>query len=127
MGASAAGAAVKLALDNHYSPVIARKLRQAGHDVLAIVERGWERESDHALLELCAQEHRALLTNNVADFVAISRTWTTEGRRHGGLVFTSDASMPRGRNTIGRYVAALAQVLAERRADDALCGQVHWL
>ena len=118
---------MKLALDHHYSPTIAARLRHKGHDVVAAIERGWECEADEALLALCHEEQRSLLTNNVADFVVLARRWAAEGRSHAGLVFTSDASMPRSRTTIGRYVRALDRLLRTAPGDDVLFDQVHWL
>lgn len=118
---------MKLALDNHYSLQIAVKLRERGHDVVAVIEHGWEMEDDQRLLELCAEEQRALMTNNVADFVLIARRWGNEGRRHAGLVFTSDASMPRSRAPIGRYVDALDELLRANAEEDAFADQIVWL
>lgn len=70
---------MRLALDHHFSPLIAVGLRDRGHDARAVAELGWQAEADDALLALCATQRRALLTNNVVDFVVISRTtdsWT---------------------------------------------------
>jgi len=118
---------LRLALDNDYSPTIALRLREAGHDVVAAVERGWEREDDERILAVCVKEGRALMTNDVADFTAISRRWTADGRAHTGLVFTSDASMPRGRATIGRLVSALDALMRLHPGEDAFKNRVHWL
>jgi len=118
---------VKLALDHHYSTAIAALLRERGYDAVAAIERGWETEDDEPLLALCDQEQRALMTNNVADFAVISRNWAVEGRRHAGLIFTSDASMPRNRDSIGRYVEALAEMLRSNPGHDAFVDRVHWL
>jgi hypothetical protein len=49
------------------------------------------------------------------------------GERHSGIVFTSPRSLPRGKETIGRYVDTLAGFLAERPAEHALADQVFWL
>ena len=118
---------MRLALDNHYSPVIAHRLRDAGHDVVAAVERGWEREDDERILAICTEEARALMTNDVADFTAIYRRWAAESGAHAGLVFTSDASMPRGRATIGRFVGAIDALLRLHPSEDAFKERVHWL
>lgn len=118
---------MRLALDHHYSPSIAVRLRARGHDAVAAIERGWEREEDEALLVTCGEEGRALLTNDVADFMVLCRAWAADGRSHSGLIFTSDAAMPRSRRTIGHFVVALEDLLIRQPADDALQDQVHWL
>jgi nucleoside-diphosphate-sugar epimerase len=118
---------MRLALDHHYSTHIAIRLRERGHDVVAVVERGWEAEDDEALLALCETDGRALVTNNVADFMVIARRWATQGRCHAGLIFTSDASMPRSRDTIGRYVEALDALLKAHPAENSFADRVHWL
>lgn len=118
---------MKLALDRHYSPLIADGLRERGHDAISAVEAGWEGEDDEPLLALCAAARRALLTNNVADFATIVRRWQTEGRSHHGLIFTSDASRPRTRDNIGRYVDALDTLMRAHREPDLFVDRTHWL
>jgi hypothetical protein len=118
---------LKVALDNHYSRTIAVRLREAGHDVVAAIERGWEREDDEGILAICSEEARTLMTNDVADFTVIYRRWAADGRTHSGLIFTSDASMPRGRSTIGRFVETLDALLRLHPGEDAFNGRVHWL
>lgn len=118
---------MKLVLDHHYSPLIAQQLRERGHDVVTAGEQGWEAEDDEPLLELCASDSRALLTNNVADFAVIARQWQSQGRSHHGLIFTSDHSMPRSRNTIGRYVELLAVLMTDNPGDDSFVDRVDWL
>ena len=50
-----------------------------------------------------------------------------EGRRHHGLIFTSDRRWPRSNDTIGVLVEALDGFLGERLGDGDLADQVHWL
>lgn len=127
MGSAATGAAVRVALDHHYTHLIAERLRAVEHDAVAVFEKGWHRASDDELLELCAAEGRALVTNNVRDFVAIAQRWAGEGRRHAGLVFTSDESLPRSRATIGRYVSLLAELMSANPDERAFADRIHWL
>jgi Domain of unknown function (DUF5615) len=117
---------VRLALDHHYSPVIASELRKRGHDAVAAIEREWHYLSDEELLGACAVERRALATNNVADFMAIVRAWAAQGRPHSGVIFTSDRTMPRTRATIGQYVAALSD-LHGQHSDGDFTDRVHWI
>ena len=125
MGTRAGPARVNLALDHHYSPLIARLLRERSFDVVAAVEVGWEAEEDEPLLVLCASEQRCLLTNNVADFATIARAWQSEGRTHAGLIFTSDVGWPRSRHTVGRYADALAELMTANTA--GFTDRIHWL
>lgn len=118
---------MKLALDHHYPIAIADQLRRAGHDVVAAVERGWQREPDEVLLTRCVAEGRALLTNNVGDFMVIARNWAVRGQSHLGLILTSDSSLPRTRANIGTYVKVLDALLRDHPNDDALADQVQWL
>lgn len=118
---------MRLALDYHYSPQIAEALRDRGFDVIAVAERGWQEEDDEPLLTLCGSEQRALVTNNVGDFAPLARAWALEGRSHSGLIFTSDASLPRTRNTIGRYVDALAALAGANPKNDSFTDRIHWL
>ena len=118
---------MRLALDHHYATVIAEQLRAAGHDVVAAVERGWQTQDDEALLALCAGEMRALMTSNVADFAPLAREWTAQGRAHAGLLFTSDASLPRTSAFVGRYVELLGAFMSDHPGDDAAADRVTWL
>ena len=118
---------MKLALDHHYSTQIAIQLRRRRCDVIAILERGWEQEDDDTLLALCADEQRALVTNNVSSFAVIARRWALEGRHHAGLIFTSDTRLPRAKNTIGVYVTELQSLIRANAAEKAFADRIHWL
>lgn len=119
---------MKLLLDEHYSPTIASELRERGHDVASVAERDDLRGlGDRELWGFASAEGRALMTENVADFMPLVREAAAQGERHFGVVFTSPRSLPRGPRTIGVYVDRLDSFLRNCPADDALADQVLWL
>jgi Domain of unknown function (DUF5615) len=119
---------VKLLLDEHFSSRIAVSLRERGHDVVSVQERADLRGlDDRQLWSRAVGESRALMTENVADFMPLVREAAGAGDRHFGVVFTSPRSLPRGAGTIGVYAEELDRFLRERPADDALADLVHWL
>jgi hypothetical protein len=119
---------VKLLLDQHYPPAIAKELRDRGHDAIAVAEEPRLRNrSDREVWSHALAEQRALLTEDVRDFTRLAREWALAGEQHFGVIFGSPRSMPRRAGTIGLFVERLDAFLRERPADDALADQVHWL
>jgi Domain of unknown function (DUF5615) len=119
---------LKLLLDEQFPPDIARRLRERGHDVIAVGERpDLISAEDETLLAVSTAEKRALLTNNVRDFVPIATRWAGEGRSHYGVPLVSDRTLRRSRNTIGAYVRAIDLLLRAHPAEDALHAQIRWL
>jgi predicted nuclease of predicted toxin-antitoxin system len=119
---------VRLLLDEHFSPEIARQLRDRNHDVVAAGERLELRgSSDIDLLAWAARERRAVLTENVADFVELHRRAIVTMQPHAGIVFTSAHHFPRTRRAIGRLVTALEGLITDHPGRDELRDQVWWL
>jgi hypothetical protein len=119
---------VKLLLDEHYSPEIARQLRTRGHDVVAVAERtDLVGLRDDQLLQLMAQEHRAIMTNNVKDFMPLASRAAQRAEDHYGLLFTSDKRIPRRSDAIGRVVDGLDAFLQRHQGEDSYHNQVQWL
>lgn len=119
---------MKLLLDEHFSPEIARQLRNRGHDVVAARERSeLHGLNDRDLLGIARTERRALVTENVVDFVELHRESIVRGDRHFGLIFTSPRQFPRTRRATGKLVRALDTLLALHARTDALLDQVWWL
>ena len=86
---------MRLLLDEHYTPEIARQLRKQGQDVVAVVERAdLVGLGDEELLRRMAQERRAIMTNNVKDFVLLAGRMAVVNDHHHGLLFTSDRACP---------------------------------
>lgn len=116
---------MKLLLDEHFSPEIARQLRARGHDVVAAAELpDLNGLTDADLLAWAGAETRVLVTEDVADFVELHRRSVLRGRPHAGLIFTSPRGFPRTRRAIGRLVAALEELLG---AGVDLEGDARWL
>ena len=119
---------MRLCLDEHYSVRIATDLRDLGQDVHCVKERSeLVSLSDDELLAVLIGERRALLTENVADFAPIIQRLVTAGETHYGIVYTSDKTMPRSRNTIGVYVQAIDALMRRFPGDDDFVNGVEWL
>lgn len=129
MAASPARARVRLLLDEMISPRVARELRNPGHDVQAIKKDRVDLvgRSDREIVRLMSLERRAIVTNDIADFQAIHERMLVAGEDHVGIVFTRDATMPRNKASFGLWLRTLADLLGERREEDALRNQVHHL
>lgn len=100
---------MKLLLDEHHSPKIAAQLRKAGFDVVAASGQEHTRNlTDEALLAAAAAEERAVVTENIADFVALASNWAAEGRQHPGIILTHPEKFNRARTS---YPGSLIQAL----------------
>ena len=119
---------MKLLLDEHFSPEIARQLRARGHDVVAAREdQTFRGRADADLLALAASVGRAIVTENVGDFAELHRRSVLRNQPHAGIIFTSPKRFPRTRRAIGRTVRALEALLAGRLEPHSLQGQTWWL
>jgi len=119
---------VKLLLDEHFSFRIAEQLRKNGCDVIAVVERPDLREmSDEALLRWAGRNDRALVTENVQDFLPIHAEFLKHGEEHCGLILTSARKFPRSSDGFGVLTTALAKALREHSAPSWLRSDVFWL
>ena len=79
---------MRLLLDANLSPRgIAARLRERGHDVLALAEdSAFEGLPDPEVLALAASERRILITRNSRDFAPLAREWAEGRRSHAGLI-----------------------------------------
>ena len=119
---------MRLCLDEHYSVRIAEELRGRGRDVVAVKERSdLIALSDGELWAVMQAERRALLTENVADFVPLVQQSIAAGEDHWGLVFSSPRSLPRGSATSGLFAERLDELLQRHPGDNDFRNGVHWL
>jgi predicted nuclease of predicted toxin-antitoxin system len=119
---------VRLLLDEHFSFRIAEQLRKRGFDVLAVAERADHRQlTDEDLLRWAHTDKRAVVTENVQDFLPIHGEFLNHGEPHSGIVLTSPHKFSRSTAGIGTLVTALAELLQERGSEGALQSDVLWL
>ena len=98
----------RLLLDEMLSGQIARQLREAGHDVTAVVE---DREligiADEDVLARATADGRCVVTANVRDFAALHAQWASAGRSHAGIVYVVTRVFPQDRSFLGAVVSSL--------------------
>jgi predicted nuclease of predicted toxin-antitoxin system len=85
--------ATKLALDEDVRTLLARLLRNRGHDVVSVLEVGRGGASDSEQLAWATANGRVLVTHNVADFARLATQWTPAFRHHAGLLLVRQAPL----------------------------------
>ena len=106
---SRAGAVV---LDEMFSPAIAAALRNLGHEVVAVAERGELRAmTDDEVLAWAIGRGWWLVTENVKDFRPILLRALQSEAPCTGILYTSSRSFPRSRKNPGPLIEPLHQWL----------------
>ncbi len=120
---------MRLLLDEMISPRIARELREGGHDVQAIKRDRPDLagRTDSEIVQRMAEERRVIVTNDIADFQGIHDRAMAAGEAHAGMIFTSDATLPRSKAAIPLWVQRLTESLTSHRDDDSIHNQVRHL
>jgi hypothetical protein len=109
-----------------FSPRIVGLLVERHVDCVAVAEDSLLCATDDETVMLAAlEQQRALVTNNVVDFEPLRRNRTAIGLPVPPLIYTDDATFPRGRAFVDRIAAALAVAAAEHMT--ATYGGVLWL
>jgi hypothetical protein len=89
--------------------VIADKLREGGHDVLALDERrDLEGIDDSEVLAMAAEEQRIVVTFNIRDFAPLLRQSAEEGRPHAGCILIAGIAQ----HQFGLILDRVSEVLA---------------
>ena len=105
---------MRLLLDAHLSPVLARELQARGIDAVSI--RDWRAgeyrtASDEQVLALAYAEGRTFVTYDLRTIPPLLQEWAESGRHHAGVVLVDDATIwPDG---IGGLLDALSALLLE--------------
>jgi predicted nuclease of predicted toxin-antitoxin system len=118
---------VKLLLDEHHSPKVAAQLVKAGFDVVAASSQENTRNIvDEELLTAAAADNRAIVTENIADFIPLAARWAADRRAHSGIILTHPERFNRRRSS---YPGSLVRALKAFLNDPPQSGDswVWWL
>jgi predicted nuclease of predicted toxin-antitoxin system len=104
---------MRLLLDVHLSPAIARRLQQDGVDVVTV--RDWRQGNyrsavDDQLLTAAAADERVLVTYDLRTIPTLLKTWAETGRQHAGVILIDDKTIRP--DDIGRLIRALQALVA---------------
>ncbi len=104
---------MKLLLDERHAPSVAVQLTGEAFDVVAVAAQPDLRGmADEELLAYAATEQRALVTENVADFMPLATQWVDEHKAHAGLIFTNPKRLNRATLAYPRnLIASLREFL----------------
>lgn len=115
---------MRLLLDEMHAVTVAVALRSDGLDVVAVTERPELRGlPDDEVLAAATDQGRAVVTENVQDFVPLATTWAADRRPHAGLVLTHPRRFARA---TGAYPGVLVTALRSFTADPPVGGE-SWL
>lgn len=122
---------MRLLLDETIFATVAEQLRARGHDVVAVQDpdlRHLRGVDDCVLLDHAAEERRAVVTDNIPDFVRCHQRRVDRDRPHHGLLLFANDSFPRHRHEafVGQLVVALEDQLLTHPGDDD-SGWIRWL
>lgn len=110
---------MRLLLDEHLSPEIARQLRERGHDVIAVGERpDLKGRADRVLFASLPEQQRVIVTRNVGDFRPLLDATLRSGTQTFGIVCVPPR-FPLSAKGIDRLVRALEALLVTHPGNDA--------
>ncbi len=118
---------MRFLIDEMYPPVLTAGLVERGVDAQAVVLREDLRgQPDPVVFATAQAERRAVVTENVRDFLPLAADIVTRGGRHHGLVCCSPKTYPRGRHTTITTLTAVLERLASQRPGDEPMSEIRW-
>lgn len=118
---------MRLLLDEHLDPAIARHLRDRGHDVVSVTELAeLVGLSDRALFAWAIGSARVVVSYDAADFGPLAEELQSVGDPFPGVVLLSPRRYPQGPRALGRLVRDLGALIEALPATD-LTGRTVWL
>jgi hypothetical protein len=112
---------LKLLLDEHISPDVAKGLRRRDATVVVLALVEWENgtylgQEDALLLQTAAQQGLTLVTYDRRTIPPLLKAWAEQGRSHGGVIFVDNKTISPA--DIGNLIKALAALTKERHELD---------
>jgi hypothetical protein len=109
---------LKLLLDEHISPDVAKGLRRRDRTVTIHAMTEWEDgnflgQEDAVCLREASAQRLTLVTYDRRTIPPLLKAWTEEGRRYAGVIFVDDKTI--APSNIGGLVLALAGLAREAR------------
>ena len=109
---------LKLLLDEHISPDVAKGLRRKDRTITVHAMTDWEDgnflgQEDAACLKEATAQRLTLVTYDRRTIPPLLKAWAEEGRHHVGVIFVDDKTI--APSNIGSLVLALAGLVKEAR------------
>ena len=82
----------RLLLDEHIWAYLAKLLREQGFDVVHDNEVDMVATADDRIMKYAVDEHRAVVTFNIKDFVPLAVQYYEDGKEHYGVVLSKEFS-----------------------------------
>jgi hypothetical protein len=114
---------LKLLLDEHISPDVARGLKRRHPSLVVNWMASWEGgnflgQDDSACLRQAALQRLTLVTYDRRTIPPLLKAWVEEERRHGGVIFVDEKSIAPA--DIGGFAVALNWLVKE-------AGRLNWM
>jgi predicted nuclease of predicted toxin-antitoxin system len=103
----------KLLLDEQIWKYLAKLLREQGFDVIHVNEVDLDATPDEKIMAYAVDEHRAVVTFNIKDFVPLSVQYYEDGKEHYGVVVSKELSR-------GELQKRVAKLLESVTADELM-------
>jgi hypothetical protein len=106
---------LRLLLDEHISPDVAKGLRHSGRGIAVYAMAEWEGgnflgQDDDACLREAAAQRLTLVTYDRRTIPPLLKAWAEAGREHGGVVFVDEKTIsPADIGGLVRALTALAK------------------
>jgi len=111
--------AVPLYLDEDVRVLLAEVLRNRGYRAEHTLEAGRCGKSDEEQLAYAAKNKMAILTHNVKDFIALSKSYEAHGKKHSGIIVS-------GQLPFNELLKRILRLLSSY-SSDSLNNNVVWL